>query len=366
MMPVLPCFIKIGTLRGWHWGGRGQEDCVAIAFACVQNQQAKGNWKLRQGGHWTYFYFPEHFCNWISLSLQKTDEDLLGTLKVIGCLWKVPSLCSISALWSLHGGMGSFLVPQRSRPAAALLNGLTEHCGTVSGTWQWALCTKILSIERVFAKAVREVQRGVLFLSHPSPKLREPKGAEVTVCSQGRVGTGYGRWGAPGLAEKLCESLTFLGSNTVHLASCDSHVCVSSRSCLACSLATSKVSDCFVFYCCFVLFYGGKYTYITESSTAAISMSRSESSKFFTWLCNYHNHLFPELSLFPDWKSEPLALQGWAYVTLVWDVWRLPGDTFLKAPRKTWFQTYRLLKLVSYCAHVHSPLPQWLWLWVSV
>lgn len=45
----------------------------------------------------------------------------------------------------------------------------------------------------MFAKAVREVQRGVLFLSHPSPKLREPKGAEVTVCSQGGVGTGYGR-----------------------------------------------------------------------------------------------------------------------------------------------------------------------------
>lgn len=125
MVPVPPC------LWGWHWGRRGQEDCVAVAFACMQNQQAKGNWKLGQRGHWTYFYFPEHFCSWISLSLQKTDKDLLGTLKVIGCLWKVPSLCSISALWSLRGGMGSFLVPQRSRPATAFLNGLTEHCGVL-------------------------------------------------------------------------------------------------------------------------------------------------------------------------------------------------------------------------------------------
>lgn len=68
------------------------------------------------------------------------------------------------------------------------------------------------------AKAVREVPRGegsVVSEYHPSPKLREPEGAEVTVCSQGGVGTGYGKRGVPGLAGKLCESLTILGSNTV-------------------------------------------------------------------------------------------------------------------------------------------------------
>lgn len=46
------------------------------------------------------------------------------------------------------------------------------------------------------AKAVREVPRGegsVFSEYHPSPKLREPEGAEVTVCSQGGVGTGYGK-----------------------------------------------------------------------------------------------------------------------------------------------------------------------------